>query len=81
MINELVNFVNDLPSEVFSYQLKLEEGLYFELDISEDGEPVLVNSETHKVSKEPKELSPFLEKCLQLQTVTKHEFQVNKCFN
>lgn len=99
MITEITNFVNDLLPEVCSYNLQLEEGLYFEIDFDDEGKPILVNQETHGIklkeekTDEPKpkkkeqqeekskELSEFLEKCKQLQTVSKHEFQVNKCFN
>ncbi len=98
MIREIVNFVNDLPTEVFGYNLKLEDGLYIEIEISEEGEIQLVNQEGYNVkpsdkgdtkrekkgsekTEKRKELSDFLQKCLTLQTVTKHEFQINKCFN
>lgn len=102
MIKELTNFVNGLPPVVFSYNLQLEEGLYFEIDFDDEGNLILLNKEAHgiKLKKEeteeheqtkpkkkdrqegkPKELSAFLIRCLKLQSVTKHEFQVNKCFN
>lgn len=98
MIVELTNFVNDLSPDVFEYNLNLEDGIYFEIDLDEEGNPIIVNQEEYgiklkedktdskpKTKREqedkPKELSEFLRKCLQLQTVTKHEFQVNKCFN
>lgn len=102
MIKELTNFVNDLPHEVFRYNLQLEEGIYFEVDFDENGDFRLLNQEVYgvklrkeeteerkpkKVSKKdkqaevPEKLSEFLDKCLNLQTVTKHGFQVNKCFN
>lgn len=98
MITEINNFVESLLPVVFTYNLNLEDGLYFEIDFEEDGKPILLNQEPYgvklKEEKEegkpkkkggkeetPKDLSPFLEKCKQWQTVTKHEFQVNKCFN
>lgn len=39
MIAELTNFVQDLPSKVFTYNVDLEEGLYFEVDVTDDNEP------------------------------------------
>lgn len=37
MKTELVNFVNDLPQAVFSYNLSLSEGLYIFVDLDEEG--------------------------------------------
>lgn len=98
MITELTNFVQDLHPDVFTYNVNLEEGLYLEIDFTEDSEPVILQQEAYGIklkadSREKKsrkasgkgeksrELSEFLEKCKSLQTITKHEFEVNRCFN
>ncbi|MBN1414322.1 MAG: hypothetical protein JW973_04420 [Bacteroidales bacterium] len=43
MKTEIVNFINDLPQEVHSYNLKLDEGLYVFVHLDEDGK--LLSSE------------------------------------
>ena len=57
MITELTNFVNDLPRDVFSYNLKLDDGLYLEIDIDATGMPVLINQQAYgiKINEETKE--------------------------
>ncbi len=37
MIQEIINFVDTLPDEVFTNNLKPKEGLYILLDIDEKG--------------------------------------------
>jgi len=73
MIQEIVNFVDTLPQEVFTNNLQPKEGLYILLDIDERGNLVNVD-EQGKIkeedigfySKKEKELSPLIEKCLPL---------------
>lgn len=73
MIQEIINFVDTLPNEVFTNNLKPKEGLYILLDIDEDGNLVNVD-EDGKIngedigfySKKDEELSPLIERCLPL---------------
>ena len=73
MIQEIINFVDTLPNEVFTNNLKPKEGLYVLLDIDEDGNLVNVNKEG-KIndddigfySKNDDELSSTITKCLPL---------------
>ena len=71
MIQEIINFVDTLPNEVFTNNLQPKEGLYILLDIDEHGNLVNVdksgkiNSEDIDFySKKDKELSPLIERCL-----------------
>ena len=43
MIQEIINFVDTLPEEIFTYNLKPKEGLYILLDIDEQGNLVNVD--------------------------------------
>ena len=73
MIQEIINFVDTLPQEVFTNNLQPKEGLYILLDLDEQGNLVNVDEEG-KIneedigfySKKDKELSPLLNKCLPL---------------
>ena len=73
MIQEIINFVDTLPNEVFTNNLQPKEGLYILLDIDEHGNLVNVDEEG-KIkgedigfySKKDKELSPLIDKCLPL---------------
>lgn len=71
MIQEIINFVDTLPHEVFTNNLKPKEGLYILLDIDEDGNLInadnegKINSEDIGFySRKDKNLSPLIEKCL-----------------
>ena len=73
MIQEIINFVDTLPQEVFTYNLKPKEGLYILLDIDKHGNLINVNVEgkIHEEDigfylKKDTELSPLIEKCLPL---------------
>ncbi|TAF65412.1 MAG: hypothetical protein EAZ55_09125 [Cytophagales bacterium] len=55
MKTEIVNFVKDLPQEVFSYNLSLDEGLYIFVDLDENGN--LISFEKG-VYKKPKPKTP-----------------------
>lgn len=63
MINELVNFVNNLPSEVFSYNLKLKDGLYWIVGRGGQGSLHIVEKRNYKEGDEQDEL---LDWCLQV---------------
>jgi len=73
MIQEIINFVDTLPQEVFTNNLQPKEGLYILLDIDEHGDLVNVDKDG-KIkeedigffSKKEKEISPLIEKCLPL---------------
>lgn len=73
MIQEIINFVDALPDEVFTNNLKPKEGLYILLDIDEQGNLVNVD-EDGKIyeddiafySKNDEELSSTIAKCLPL---------------
>ena len=73
MIQEIINFVETLPDEVFTHNLKPKEGLYVLLDIDKNGN--LINTDKNgninsdDVSfyfKSDNELTPLIEKCLPL---------------
>lgn len=68
MKDELVNFVKDLPAEVFSYNLNLTEGLYVLVDLDAEGN--LIDYEFDEYDKK-KEMTPFFAKCLNIQTNVK----------
>jgi len=73
MIQEIINFIEILPEEVFTNNLQPKEGLYIFLDIDEHGNLLNVDEEG-KIkeedigfySKKDKEISPLIEKCLPL---------------
>lgn len=68
MKTELVNFINDLPSEVHSYNLTLDEGLYVFVDLDENGNLIGLEKEIYRKPKEGEgEMNPFLKKCLDIQ--------------
>lgn len=73
MLQEIINFVEQLSPEVFTTNLTPKEGVYIILDIDEDGKLKNVNKEgkineedIDFYSKKDKELSPLLERCLPL---------------
>ena len=79
MIKELVQFVEALPEDALSKNLKLREGLYLFLDlIEQNGKPTLQNVDTAgRVLEEDGRLwtsktepSPFFQRCLQIQMNT-----------
>jgi len=73
MIQEIINFVDTLPNEVFTNNLQPKEGLYILLEIDEQGNLVNVDEE-RKInsedigfySKKDKEINSLIEKCLPL---------------
>lgn len=71
MKTELVNFVNSLSPEVFSYNLELDEGLYIFVDIDEEGKLLGFKKGLHKKKEEKnkdekKKQEPKLEGQLEL---------------
>ena len=71
MIQEIINFIDTLPNEVFTNNLQPKEGLYILLDIDEEGNLINVdeegkidNEDIGFYSKKDKALSPLIEKCL-----------------
>ena len=73
MIQEIINFVDTLPNEVFTNNLQPKEGLYILLDIDEQGDLVNVDekgriqkNDIGFYSKKDDELSPLIKKCLPL---------------
>lgn len=73
MIQEIINFVDTLPQEVFTNNLQPKEGLYILLDIDEQGNLVNVDEDGNInaedvgfYSKKDNELSPLIERCLPL---------------
>lgn len=87
MIQEIINFVDTLPSEVFTNNIQPKEGLYILLDIDEKG--ILTNVDDNgKISKEDiglyskkdEMLLPVVEKCLPLQLNSK-VLNPNKSYN
>lgn len=51
MKTEIVNFVKDLPQEVFSYNLSLNEGLYIFVDLDEEGKLISFEKGVYKKPK------------------------------
>jgi len=79
MIKEIVQFVHQLPPDVFSKNLHLKEGLYMFFDIEEvNGNPILKNVDQDgriaeddlKIWTSKSEPSPFFMKCLKIQINT-----------
>ena len=68
MIQEIVNYIDEIPEEVFSYNLKLDEGLYIFVDLDNNG--TLLNFEAKQYKKDI-DLDAFFDKCLLLQTKIK----------
>ena len=68
MKTEIVNFINDLPAEVHSYNLSLEEGLYIFVDLHENGNLIGLEKEVYQKSKKEGEINKFLKNCLDIQT-------------
>lgn len=73
MIQEIINFVDTLPNEVFTNNLQPKEGLYIILDINEqgglvnvDGKGRIQEEDIGFYSKKDDELSPLIKKCLPL---------------
>jgi CRISPR-associated protein Csh1 len=71
MIQEIINFVDTLPSEVFTNNLQPKEGLYILLDIDEYGDLVNVDEDGKIIeedigfySKKDGEFSPLVIRCL-----------------
>lgn len=65
---ELVNFINDLPEEVHTYNLSLDEGLYVFVDLDENGNLIGLEKDVYRKSKKKDdEMNPFLKKCLDIQ--------------
>lgn len=64
MIQELTNFVKDLPPAVFSYKLQLEEGLYWVVDRNKEG---FLEITERKNFKKDDELDDTLAWCLKAQ--------------
>ena len=59
MIQEIINFVDTLPEEIFTYNLKPKEGLYILLDIDENGNLTNVDG-NGKINKS--DIEKYLEK-------------------
>lgn len=51
MKTEIVNFIRDLPQEVFSYNLSLDEGLYIFVDLDEKGNLISFEKDIYKKPK------------------------------
>jgi CRISPR-associated protein Csh1 len=68
MIQEIVNFIDEIPKNVFSYNLKLDEGLYIFVELDNNGK--LVNAK-YQLYKKDADLDSFFDKCLTLQTKVK----------
>jgi CRISPR-associated protein Csh1 len=75
MIQEIINLVDTLPSEVFTDNIQLKEGLYILLDINEEGDLINVDSEGKVLdndigfySKKDEQLSEAVSKSLSLWT-------------
>jgi CRISPR-associated protein Csh1 len=70
MINEIVNFINDLPPEVFSYNSTLPEGLYIFIEVDENGNLTNIDEGGNIVSadigvyKKGKDGNEFFHRCL-----------------
>ncbi|MFT5747848.1 MAG: CRISPR-associated protein Csh1 [Saprospiraceae bacterium] len=87
MIQEIINFVDTLPQEVFTKNLQPREGLYILLDIDENGKLLNVDEEG-KVkeedigfySKKDEKVVDVVEKCLPLQLNSK-VLNPNKSYN
>lgn len=77
MKTEIVNFINDLPPEVHSFNLSLEEGLYLMIDLDETGN--LTNTQKEVFGKNS-EITPFFQDCLNIQTNLK-PVAATKIFN
>jgi CRISPR-associated protein Csh1 len=90
MIKEITNFVETLPTENFSNNLQLKEGLYIFLDIEEgqNGEAILknvdsdgnLNPEDFAIYGKNSEDSPFFKKCLEWSQYIE-PVSSNKAFN
>jgi len=68
MIQEITNFIDEIPESVFSYNLTLDEGLYIFVGLDNNGN--LTEIET-RLYKKDAELDSFFDKCLTLQTKVK----------
>lgn len=68
MIQEITNFIDEIPESVFSYNLTLDEGLYIFVGLDNNGN--LTETET-RLYKKDAELDSFFDKCLTLQTKVK----------
>lgn len=68
MIQEITNFIDEIPESVFSYNLTLDEGLYIFVELDNNGN--LTETET-RLYKKDAELDSFFDKCLTLQTKVK----------
>lgn len=68
MIQEITNFIDEIPESVFSYHLTLDEGLYIFVELDNNGN--LTETET-RLYKKDAELDSFFDRCLTLQTKVK----------
>jgi hypothetical protein len=55
MKTELVNFVDSLSPEVFSYNLELDEGLYILVDLDDEGALLSFKKGVYKKNNDKKE--------------------------
>ncbi|RMG21841.1 MAG: hypothetical protein D6730_17590 [Bacteroidetes bacterium] len=87
MIQEIINFVNTLPQEVFTYNLKPREGLYILVDIDEAGNLVNVDADGEIMDedigiyqKKDEEIPLVVEKCFPL-VLNSQVLNPNKSYN
>ncbi|MFT6337929.1 MAG: CRISPR-associated protein Csh1 [Halioglobus sp.] len=73
MIQEIINFVESLPDEVFTNNLKPKEGLYILVDLDEEGNLLNVDGEGRIneedigfYSKKDEEMSDLIKRCVPL---------------
>ncbi len=83
MITEIVNFIESLPQEVFSWGEYAQKGLYIELSL--DGKGRIVEEEPPEIelltAKKDEELSDLLQRCFHRQVLSKHMFGANRSFD
>ena len=78
MIKELVQFVNDIPSQIKARALQPKKGLHILVSFTETGEGIIKGEEFFS-GKDPA-LSDFMEKCAKLQDLA-WMVDTNKCFD
>jgi len=77
MKTEIVNFIKDLPDDVHSYNLILDDGLYIIIDLDFLGNLLTLHKE---VFDKKSNLTQFFQRCLDIQTNTK-PVAATKIFN
>ncbi len=83
MITEIVNFIKSLPEEVFSWGERLQDGLYIEVSLDEDGK--LDSDEPPQIAlykaKKQEELNELLQRCFERQVLSRQLFDANRSFD